>query len=224
MWYEETYSTLPAQVKIQLFDAGRSSNELTVNLQAVEGICGDGVPSLAEECDDGNVNEFDGCHQCIQSYCGNNRYDYGEDCEIGFDGLLTFYCEAEQCEICTPTCTLQTTNQISCDNPDNPAEKYFQIFECDGISDCLNEKDEQVCCEPNPEICDNIDNDCDGFVDELSSIQEQCDYIDNDCDGTVDEGVDIEAEQCDNDNDCDGKLMRAFASYKTLISTEIVSL
>ncbi len=55
----------------------------------------------------------------------------------------------------------------------------------DGYFGDCNEEDPAI----NPgavEFCDEIDNDCDGQVDE-----ENCDGLDNDCDGLIDEGEDL---------------------------------
>ena len=62
---------------------------------------------------------------------------------------------------------------------------------CDGIdNNCDGRIDENyVCCEPSDEICDGLDNDCDGEIDEdkVCCTEEICDGLDNDCDGEVDE-------------------------------------
>ncbi len=94
-----------------------------------------------------------------------------------------------------------------------------------GTQDCLPNGTWSPSCSgtvPQPEICDQVDNNCNGSVDEgvLNKCgqcgpepAEICDGIDNDCDGEVDEGVSNSCggcwqegpEICDAiDNDCDG--------------------
>ncbi len=63
---------------------------------------------------------------------------------------------------------------------------------CDGMdNNCNGEIDEKnVCCVPSEEVCDGADNDCDGEIDEggVCCVEEVCDGVDNDCDGEIDEG------------------------------------
>lgn len=91
-----------------------------------------------------------------------------------------------------------------------------------------------VCNAPkgmaSAEVCDGIDNDCNGKTDEglLNACKtcgpvpaEVCDGVDNNCDGQIDEGLlnackkcgAVPDEICDGlDNDCDGQVDEADAS------------
>ena len=61
-------------------------------------------------------------------------------------------------------------------------------------------------CQPVPDICNGIDDDQDGIIDE--GRPEECNLLDDDCDGERDEGaapVPDRQEVCNNqDDDCDG--------------------
>lgn len=138
-----------------------------------------------------------------------------------------------------------------CDNCPKIANRDQRDRDDDGFGDACD----RVFCTPDggPEVCDGVDNDCDGLIDvlpdgspvvvpgecatelsghcavgtwscvagrtrcvpDVQSTPEICDLIDNDCDGVIDERVRNECgtcgatptEQCNNvDDDCDGRV------------------
>lgn len=137
--------------------------------------CGDGVLDAAEECDDGNVVDGDGCDSdcTIEPSCGDGQLDPSEECDDGnnVDG-----------DGCAGDCTIEAGGPFCGDGQLDPGEECDDGNNVDGDgcnANCLLETG-SVCgdgvVEP-PESCeppdtDTCDNNCmarialcgDGFV------------------------------------------------------------
>ncbi|MEL6179354.1 MAG: MopE-related protein, partial [Myxococcota bacterium] len=115
-------------------------------------------------------------------------------------------------------CCLMLTGCSNLDDVGNVSYIAASGATTDGISD-MSDAGDTSGCVPAPEICDQIDNDCDGQINEGlfnacgtcgPAPQEICDDIDNDCDGAIDEEISpalLDVEVCDGiDNDCDNAI------------------
>ena len=152
-------------------------------------ICGDGITDPGEECDDGNDDDTDGCHNdCTTNDCGDGNPDPGEECDDGND---------IDDDGCSNLCTI---NECGDGNVD-PGE------ECDDGNtvdddDCSNQCTSNICgdgmLDPGEE-CD------DGNTDDNDSCRNDC-TVPVCGDGIIDPG-----EICDGDGpvtagECKNKL------------------
>ncbi|HZX00648.1 MAG TPA: MopE-related protein [Bacilli bacterium] len=144
------------------------------------------------------------------------------DVEIGSEQPCATDADCQSGQVCTngacvdPACQPQAE---VCDGLDN---------DCNGVADdgcnqpqvCMTDADcqpGQACdlmtstcfdlnCQPQPEVCDAVDNNCNGVVDEncnppnCQPQPEVCDGLDNDCNGLVDENCG--PQPCMTDADC----------------------
>jgi len=186
-----------------------NSFALLVLMRSLGGVC------LLDEDQDGLCAQEDNCPNLPNP----------DQLDLDNDGV------GDACDNCPD---ISNTDQLDIDN--------------DGVGDLCD----PIICEPSgEELCDGLDNDCDGAIDELtqandsssstlcatglpgvcargaiacvagddscvpnlSPSSELCDGLDNDCDGLIDEAVmnscggcgPLDPERCDGlDNDCDG--------------------
>ena len=112
----------------------------------------------------------------------------------------------------------------ACNGKNETHKNAMQEGGVDVLDGSIDESDAQVVptdgaqCEKTALVCDEMDNDCDGEIDEenecstCSQTDPACDDVDNDCDDQVDEEDEcplcVQSEPaCDDmDNDCDGDI------------------
>jgi hypothetical protein len=150
-----------------------------------------------------------------------------------FDQQLDESLERPDADLCPGGCTAEACNGLDDDGDDRIDEDVPLGDLCEvvgGLGVCAGGRnicvDGALLCRPtqesSPEVCDGLDNDCDGRINEDvlnrcgdcgEEPPEVCNQLDDDCDGAVDEGVlnacqlcgDVPADRCDGeDNDCNG--------------------
>jgi streptogramin lyase len=190
--------------------------------EGVRNACGECGPAPVEVCD-GLDNDCDGLvDEGVRLACGlcPSEVAATDTCGDGFDN----------------DCDGQVDEQCACEGevefcyPGPPSTRGVGVCAA-GTRDCYTDDGAAGRCRnaflPSPEVCDTLDNDCDGRVDvgpdgcsACGRSPEVCDGVDNDCDGTIDEGLvngcgqcldAVQPEEargaaaCDGvDNDCDG--------------------
>jgi len=126
-------------------DIGTAAQEIYTATVTCDVECGNGEEEPGEECDDGNLDDLDGCSaECLEEICGNQRIDPGEECDDG--NILPE-------DRCDTTCQLECGNGV-----EDPLE------ECDDGNRVNNDLCDAECYD---EICGNgklqphLDEECD---------------------------------------------------------------
>lgn len=144
-----------------------------------EAVCGDGIPDVGEDCDDGNTTSGDGCRaDCTIEACGDGIIDAGEACDDGgtADG-----------DGCSSSCAIETG--FACAG---------EPSSCDGICGDGLILGSEVCDDSNTTPGDGCDASCEvetGF---------DCAGEPSSCDGICGDGLIRGTEVCDDSNTAPG--------------------
>ena len=105
-------------------------------------VCGDRVVSAGEECDDGNLVNGDGCDaDCSVSGCGNGIVTAGESCDDG---------NRDAGDCCASDCHVEAAGS-SCTDDGNPCTTDV----CNGQATCIHPANTAPCSDGN--LCNGND-------------------------------------------------------------------
>lgn len=230
----QVFSDIPGECGNNVLESGETCDNGTDNsdtrpnacrTDCSAASCGDGVVDQGESCDDGNGDENDGCLPtckrvidivcvpCTEDFECGRTIDHctdlpgskactiactgDDDCPTGFSCKTPPGGELNQCLPDGGAC-------VECFDPDN--DGYGTGTGCAGF-DC--NQDVGTVHEGAEELCDGIDNNCDGEVDEGFEARRFWPDADNDTFGDAYTEVKVRCTDLsghvENDLDCDDK-------------------
>ena len=138
-------------------------------------VCGNNIIEGGEQCDDGNTLNGDCCSSTCQYEAAGSTCNDGLFCSINDACNGIGACVAGgalDCSALNNVCNVGTCNEASDSCVVNPLPNNTQtgntcsIGACQANAVCISGAESCTPGTPTAEICDNIDNDCDGAVDE----------------------------------------------------------
>jgi len=182
--------------------------------------CVGGIP---QECDPWEGSAAEQCDGLDNDCDGPVDEELGEtSCGLGQCSHSVANCVGGVAQVCDPLAGAAVETCDGVDNDcDDEVDEELGLVTC-GLGECLHEQPyceggKVAICQPflgaAQEVCDGVDNDCDGLVDEdqwpLTCGLGECVHTVPGCAGGVPQVCDpmagAVAEECDGkDNDCDG--------------------